>query len=415
MPALSPTMTHGGIGSWSKKEGDQIAPGDVLVEIETDKAQMDFEFQDDGYIAKILAETGTKDVPINQPIAVLVDSESDVEAFKNFTVQDAQTAPSQEMEQPRQDTKEENPLQPEPAKTETEEEHPASSEPPSHRIAASPIARKLASEKGIPLKEVIGSGPNGRIIKFDIENYKLKAEAPSSVLSSSSYTDIPLSNMRKTIAKRLTESKQQNPHYYLTLSVSMDKVLKLRESLNSTSNDSYKLSVNDFLVKAASVACKKVPAVNSAWHTDYIRQYSNVDICVAVATPAGLMTPIVKNVETKGLATISSEIKDLGKRARESMLKPDEYQGGTFTISNMGMFDIDQFTAIINPPQAAILAVGSTKPKVVLDDFSEKGFKVEQMMTVTLSCDHRVVDGAVGAVWIKAFKDILENPLHLLL
>lgn len=448
MPALSPTMTQGNIGSWQKNAGDAIAPGDVLVEIETDKAQMDFEFQEEGFIAKVLLESGSKDVPVGSPIAVLVENEDDVAAFADFTVADAggdkgaakaDIEPKEPSESEKPQEKQEKSTESTPPTAAKEESKSAKSESatddkPAYsggRIFASPVARRMAEEKGIALRDVKGTGPEGRIVKADIENYKPSAAAPSKSTSApadkpaviaqtgapaeASYTDIPLTGMRKTIAARLAESKQNSPHYYLTVSINMDKTLKLREALNAKADGRYKLSVNDFIVKSAAQALKEVPEANSAWYGDFIRQNHNADICVAVATPNGLITPIVKNAQAIGLSTISNKTKELAKKARDGKLKPDEYQGGTFTISNLGMFGIENFTAIINPPQACILAVGETSDVLALDPTSEKGFKSTKVMKVTLSSDHRVVDGAVGAKWTSAFKRIMENPLELLL
>lgn len=426
MPALSPTMTQGNIGVWAKKEGDEITAGDVLVEIETDKAQMDFEFQEDGFIAKILVESGSKDVKVNQPLAILVENKEDVEKFANYTIDDALSAGSSA---PQESAKESTKKAEAPkTTTESSKPEPQTQEPSSNsgeRVIASPLAKKLATEKGIELSDIVGTGPNNRITKADVESHKPAAKpkrsaAPAEtvaapVSSTGAYTDIPLSNIRKVIATRLTESKQQIPHYYLTVEANVDKVMKLRQHLNSISKDSYKLSVNDFVAKAAALAMKDVPDVNSAWHGDFIRQYHSVDISIATATPTGLITPIVKSVEAKGLSSISNEIKSLAARARNNELKPHEYQGGTFTISNLGMFGVNSFTAIINPPQSCILAVGTTQNRLVADATTEKGFKESSVMSVTLSCDHRVVDGAVGAQWLKAWKSYIENPLTMLL
>lgn len=459
MPALSPTMTQGNIGTWQKNAGDSIAPGDVLVEIETDKAQMDFEFQEEGFIAKLLLDSGAKDVPVGSPIAVLVENEDDVAAFAEFSIDDAggakkapkaeaeATEPKNEVPQEKQE-KSTDSTPPTAAKKEKEPEAKAetateptegqaSSIQPGGRIFASPVARRLAEEKGYALRDIKGSGPDGRIVKSDVENYKPSATAaapapskgttapadtpakvgaaPQSGAAEAAYTDIPLTGMRKTIAARLTESKQTSPHYYLTVSIKMDKIMKLREALNAKADGRYKLSVNDFIVKATAQALKEVPEANSAWYGDFIRQNHNADICVAVATPNGLMTPIIKSAHAQGLSSISNTTKSLAKKARDGKLKPDEYQGGTFTISNLGMFGIDSFTAIINPPQACILAVGETSDVLVLDPTNERGFSSSKVMKATLSSDHRVVDGAVGAKWTSAFKRIMENPLELLL
>lgn len=418
MPALSPTMTQGNIGSWNKKVGDEITAGDVLVEIETDKAQMDFEFQEDGFIAKILVDSGSKDVSVNQPLAILVENKEDVEKFADFTIEDAASGGSATQEEPKSEAPQETKKESAPSSP-----APTPAAPSEDRIFASPIAKKLALEKGYSLSQITGTGPNNRITKEDVEKFTPSAkpaQAPKSSPApaptfSGAYTDIPLSNVRKVIATRLTESKQQIPHYYLTVEANVDKVLKLRQHLNSISKDGYKLSVNDFVAKASALAMKDVPDVNSAWYGDFIRQYNSVDISIATATPTGLITPIVKNVEAKGLSSISNEIKSLAARARANELKPHEYQGGTFTISNLGMFGVNNFTAIINPPQSCILAVGTTQARLVADASSEKGFKESSVMSVTLSCDHRVVDGAVGAQWLKAWKNYIENPLTMLL
>lgn len=274
-------------------------------------------------------------------------------------------------------------------------------------------AQRLAKEKGVALSGLKGSGPGGKITEEDVK--KAAGSAPAAAAAAASYQDIPLTNMRKTIAKRLQESTQNNPHFFVTSKVSVSKLLKLRQALNSSADGKYKLSVNDFLIKAIGVASKKVPAANSSWQGDSIRQYDNVDVSVAVATPNGLITPIVTGVEGRGLESISNKVKELAKRARDGKLKPEEYQGGTISISNMGMNDsVDNFTAVINPPQAAILAVGTTR-KVAIP--SEDGTSIEwdDQITVTASFDHKVVDGAVGAEWTKALKQVIENPLELLL
>ncbi|KAG5518079.1 hypothetical protein PMAC_003265 [Pneumocystis sp. 'macacae'] len=412
MPALSPTMSSGTIGTWNKNVGDRISPGEILVEIETDKAQVDFEFQDEGYIAKILLESGTKDVNIGSPIAVLVEDESDVAAFSDFTISDIEEkSPSKKEEIPNKKNLPSKEIK------RVEENISSKAKPELHdRVFASPVARMLAKEKGIQLEDIKGSGPNGRIIKVDIENYKPETSTTQLPVDFNTlYTDIPLSNIRRTIASRLTESVQNTPHFYITLSIHMEKVLKLREALNNRLDDQYKISINDIIVKASAIALQKVPEVNSSWFGSFIRQYHSVDISVAVATPNGLITPIIKDVQNKGLLTINKQVRELANKARDGRLKPEEYQGGTFTISNMGMYGIEQFTAIINPPQASILAVGSIENFLVEDLSSEKGFKTEKRMKVTLSSDHRIVDGAVGAKWATTFKSTLENPLDMLL
>lgn len=438
MPALSPTMQAGNIGTWQKAVGDTLAPGDVLVEIETDKAQMDFEFQDEGVLAKILKESGEKDVAVGNPIAVLVEEGGDVSAFESFSIEDAggQKAP------PKEGTKQEaanaseppstdSPTAPATPKEETSTPQAKESDSTGERLATSldrqpavsPAAKKLALEKGVPISQIKGSGPGGRITKEDIEKFKPTAAAsPVAIGGAPTYEDIPATSMRKTIAARLTESMNKNPHYFVQSSVSVGKLLKLRQALNASSEGKYKLSVNDFLVKALAHAARKVPAANSSWREDggnvVIRQNNVVDVSVAVATPSGLMTPIVKNVTGTGLESISSQIKDLGKRARDGKLKPEEYQGGTITISNMGMNPaIDRFTAVINPPQATILAVGAVKKVAVPveNDDGTTGVEWDEQINLSGSFDHKVVDGAVGGEFMRELKNAIENPLSLLL
>ncbi|KAI0639746.1 dihydrolipoamide acetyltransferase [Trametes polyzona] len=423
MPAMSPTMTEGGIASWKKKEGESFAAGDVLLEIETDKATIDVEAQDDGILAKIIAQDGQKNIAVGSPIAIIGEEGDDISGAEQLAAEAAS-------EKPKAPAKEEKAPKAEPApekKAESPKQETKPELPTGDRIFASPIAKKIALERGIPLAKVKGSGPNGRILREDVEKYQAPAAAasatPSTAVPSPSaslpeYTDIPVSNMRRTIGTRLTQSKQELPHYYLTLDINMDKVLKLREVFNKTLGEkdkSAKLSVNDFVLKAVACALADVPEANSAWLGEVIRQYKKADISVAVATPTGLITPIIKDVGAKGLASISAEGKALAKKARDGKLQPQEYQGGTFTVSNLGMFGINHFTAIINPPQSCILAVGATQPTLVPAPEEERGFKVAQIMKVTLSADHRTVDGAVGARWLSAFKGYLENPLTFML
>ncbi|KAH6560587.1 hypothetical protein BASA62_010370 [Batrachochytrium salamandrivorans] len=379
MPALSPTMTQGNLGKWHKKIGDPISPGDILVEIETDKAQMDFECQEEGFLAKMLLPAGEKDVAVNTPIAVIAESLENIESFSDYTASAtpvASTAASSEPVAAAAAVSVSTPIS-----SNTTSSQPASTD----RIFASPVAKALASARGLSLAKIVGSGPGGRIVKSDV------------------------------ISSRLTQSKSTIPHFYLTVEINVDKILKLREVFNKESNGKFKLSVNDFVIKASGLALKDVPEVNSAWHETFIRQHHTADIAIAVATESGLITPIVSSVEAKGIAAISNKTKELAEKARAGKLAPHEYQGGTFTISNLGMFGVQHFTAIINPPHAAILAVGSVEDKLVLDDLAPKGFRAQKTMHVTLSNDHRVVDGAVGAKWLQRFKQYLENPLSMLL
>ncbi|KAF5103472.1 hypothetical protein D0Z03_000189 [Geotrichum reessii] len=424
-------MTQGNVGAWQKHVGDQLSPGEVLVEIETDKAQMDFEFQEDGYLAKILLEEGAKDVPVGKPIGVYVEDVADVAAFADFTAADASAPAAAAKEEAAPATSEAAPAAPVAESAPLAPASTSSEAPFESRIKASPIAKLIALEQGIPLKDVKGTGPNGRIIKRDVENYKPPVAAapaataaapakaaPAPVAAAGEYEDIPISQMRKTIASRLQASKTTAPHYVVSSTVSVSKLLKLRASLNASSDGSYKISVNDLLIKAIGIANSKVPQVNTSWleAEGVMRQYKDVDVSVAVATPTGLITPVVKAVNKKGLASISNEIKALGKRAREGKLFPEEYQGGTVTISNLGMNPaVSFFTAIINPPQSAILAVGTTERRAIEDPESESGIAFEDVISVTASFDHRVVDGAVGGEWIKALKQVIENPLEMLL
>lgn len=375
----------------------------------------------------------------------MIEEGGDASAFESFTLADA----GGEKEPPKEAPKEEASLSSEPPSSgsqtspstlEKADSKSASKSEPApepeesaggklqtsldREPLASPLAKALALERGVPIKEVKGTGPKGRITKQDIERYKPSSTAgpaSASAAAAPSYEDIPASSMRKTIANRLVQSMNQNPHYFVSTSLSVTKLLKLRQALNSSADGKYKLSVNDFLIKACSIACKKIPAVNSSWREidgqTVIRQHNTVDVSVAVATPVGLMTPIVRGVEGLGLSSISAQVKDLGKRARDGKLKPEEYQGGTFTISNMGMnAAIERFTAVINPPQAGILAVGTTK-KVAIPVESEEGTGVDwdDQIIVTGSFDHKVVDGAVAGEWIREFKKVVENPLEMLL
>ncbi|KAH0366475.1 dihydrolipoamide acetyltransferase component of pyruvate dehydrogenase, partial [Aureobasidium melanogenum] len=431
MPALSPTMTAGNIGAWQKKAGDALAPGDVLVEIETDKAQMDFEFQEEGVLVKVLKDSGAKDVAVGNPIAVMAEEGTDVSAFESFTIEDAggqkeaKEGSGQEAANASEPPSNSSGTAPAPAQS-SPAPQAQESESTGERLQTalerqpklSPAAQKLALEKGVAISQVKGTGPGGRITKEDIEKFKpaATAAAPAGVAS---YEDVPASSMRKTIAARLTQSMNENPHYFVASSISVSKLMKLRQALNSAADAKYKLSVNDFLVKALAAAARKVPAANSSWREEngnvFIRQHNTVDVSVAVATPVGLMTPIVKNVNGTGLESISSQIKELGKRARDGKLKPEEYQGGTITISNMGMnAAIDRFTAVINPPQACIIAVGAVK-KVAIPSENEDGIEWDEQIVITGSFDHKVVDGAVGGEFMKELKAAIENPLSLML
>uniref|UniRef100_A0A8C5V3E2 Acetyltransferase component of pyruvate dehydrogenase complex n=1 Tax=Microcebus murinus TaxID=30608 RepID=A0A8C5V3E2_MICMU len=445
LPSLSPTMQAGTIARWEKKEGDKINEGDLIAEVETDKATVGFESLEECYMAKILVAEGTRDVPIGAIICITVGKPEDIEAFKNYTLDSSAAPPTQAAPAPT----------PAAASTPTPSAQPPGSSYPTHmqvapvppspqpltptpsaacpasagpkgRVFASPLAKKLAAEKGIDLKQVKGTGPDGRIIKKDIDSFVPTKAAPAPTAAvpplgprvapvpTGVFTDIPISNIRRVIAQRLMQSKQTIPHYYLSIDVNMGEVLLVRKELNKMLEGKSKISVNDFIIKASALACLKVPEANSSWMDTVIRQNHVVDVSVAVSTPAGLITPIVFNAHIKGLETIANDVVSLATKAREGKLQPHEFQGGTFTISNLGMFGIKNFSAIINPPQACILAIGASEDKLVPAD-NEKGFDVASMMSVTLSCDHRVVDGAVGAQWLAEFRKYLEKPITMLL
>uniref|UniRef100_A0A8C6RHJ4 Acetyltransferase component of pyruvate dehydrogenase complex n=1 Tax=Nannospalax galili TaxID=1026970 RepID=A0A8C6RHJ4_NANGA len=422
LPALSPTMTMGTVQRWEKKVGEKLSEGDLLAEIETDKATIGFEVQEEGFLAKILVPEGTRDVPLGTPLCIIVEKQADIAAFADYrptAVPDLKPQALSPMPPPVAAV----PPAPQPLA-------PAPSATPARpgRIFVSPLAKKLAAEKGIDLTQVKGTGPEGRIIKKDIDSFvpSKAVPAPEAGMAPSGprvapsptpagvFTDIPISNIRRVIAQRLMQSKQTIPHYYLSIDVNMGEVLLIRKELNKMLEGKSKISVNDFLIKASALACLKVPEANSSWMDTVIRQNHVVDVSVAVSTPAGLITPIVFNAHIKGLETIANDVVSLATKAREGKLQPHEFQGGTFTISNLGMFGIKNFSAIINPPQACILAIGASEDKLVPAD-NEKGFDVASMMSVTLSCDHRVVDGAVGAQWLAEFKKYLERPVTMLL
>ena len=435
MPALSPTMTEGTLAKWLKKEGDMVASGDVIAEIETDKATMEVESADEGVLGKIVVPEGTEGVPVNELIGWLLEEGEDASAIDGAGA--AKPAPKQEAS--KQETKAEAPK--EQAKPAAAPAPAASGGDKGDRIFASPLARRMAEQAGLDLSALSGSGPNGRIVKTDIEaalsqggakgGAKAPASAPRAAAAAPqsaapvslpqsqpdvpglpSYTEVPNSSMRKVIAKRLMESKLTAPHFYLTIDCEIDKLLAVRKELNEKAGDSgYKLSVNDLVIRATALALKKVPAANATWTESAIRIYDQVDISVAVAIDEGLITPVIRDAGSKGLVEISAEMKDLAKRARERKLKPEEFQGGTFSISNLGMFGIKDFAAVINPPHATILAVGAGDERAVVRNGK---VEVATVMSVTLSTDHRAVDGALGAELLAAFKRIVENPLSML-
>lgn len=413
MPALSPTMKAGNLAKWLKKEGDQIQAGDIIAEIETDKATMEVEAVDEGTLAKILVAEGSQDVPVNDCIGLILEDGEDAKALKDYTVASASTqtkaAPAEEKE-----TKEVQSA-PVPVQAPVAEIKESSS-----RIKASPLAKRIAKDEGVALNQILGSGPHGRIIKDDILAFiEQGGTRPGAVRRNPQETrTVKNGNIRKVIAARLLDSKQNVPHFYLSCELNLTKLLELRASLNEAATidengkPAYKASVNDLIIKASAMALAKVPEANSSWSDDAIIIYNNVDISMAVAIDGGLITPIVKNADQKTIQAISIETKQLAKKAREGKLQPEEFQGGSFSISNLGMFGIDNFAAIVNPPQSCILAVARAVEKPIVQN---KQITIASMMNVTLSSDHRSVDGAVGAEFLKAFRNYIENPILMLL
>ena len=425
MPALSPTMTEGKLAKWVKKEGDEVKAGDVIAEIETDKATMEVEAVDEGTLAKIVIPEGTDGVKVNALIAVLLEEDEDASAVDSVTADGGAAAPKTVIpaNQPRAEAS-----KPAPSMAVATPKQAAAS----GRIFASPLAKRIAKERGIDLATVKGTGPHGRIVKADLEGVKAGAKpaagqtaaggtftpASSSVNAVAladaygiPYSLQPNSGVRKVIARRLSESKQTVPHFYLTIDCELDSLLAVRKQVNDAA-DGFKVSVNDFIIKATAVALKKYPAANVSWTDDNIVQYERADVSVAVASDNGLITPIITDAANKSLKQISVEMKDLGGRAKEGKLKPHEFQGGTISVSNLGMFGIREFSAIINPPQAAILAIGAGGERAVVKNGQ---LTVANVMTVTASFDHRAIDGAVGAEFLQVFKGLIENPMGLLL
>ncbi len=420
MPALSPTMTEGKLAKWLKKEGDKIKSGDVIAEIETDKATMEMEAVDEGVLGKILIPEGTEKVSVNEPIAVLLEEGEKMGAAPPPKAAAPAPAPKAEAKPAAAPAPQAAPAPK--AVTPAAAPAPKAVAAKGERIFISPLARRLAKEAGIDPADIPGTGPRGRIIRVDVEQaiaggVKRKPAAAASGsgtrdIFGQPYTAQPNSGVRKTIAKRLTESKSTIPHFYLSLDCQIDELLSLRKKLNERAEGEMKLSVNDFVIKAVALALRKVPQVNSSWTDDAVLLYENVDISVAVATPNGLITPIIRNADQKSVAQISGEMRDLAARAKSKKLKLEEFQGGGFSISNLGMFGIREFQAIINPPQSGILAVGKGEERVVVKSGQ---MVVANVVTCTLSCDHRSVDGAVGAEFMQAFQRIMEDPLRMLL
>ncbi|MDV7341439.1 pyruvate dehydrogenase complex dihydrolipoamide acetyltransferase [Terasakiella sp. A23] len=427
MPALSPTMEEGNLAKWCVAEGDTVESGDVIAEIETDKATMEVEAVDEGTMGKILVAEGTEGVKVNELIALLLEEGEDESALEGAAT--AAPVPAAA-----------------PAAAENAAPAPAAAAAPApaapvsdsgERVFSSPLARRIAAQEGLDIKAISGTGPRGRVVKRDVDAALAagtgKAAAPtadkpapkaaaaeSNTLSEDDpifkllpeYEAVPNSNMRKTIAKRLTESARDIPHFNLQVDVEIDKLLALRKELNSRDGADYKISVNDFLVKATSLALTRVPDCNVAYTDGAILKFKQVDMAIAVAVEGGLITPIIKDAASKGLATLANEAKDLAGRAREGKLSPEEYQGGTFTISNLGMFGIKSFNSIINPPQGGILSIGAGDQRPVVKDGA---LAVATVVTLTLAVDHRCIDGAAGAAFIKELKSLIEDPISLML
>jgi pyruvate dehydrogenase E2 component (dihydrolipoamide acetyltransferase) len=462
MPQLSPTMEVGAVTKWLVKEGDPVTTGDIIAEIETDKATMEMEAADDGTLGKILAPEGTEDIPVHQPIAVMLQEGEEASALKDF---------EPEGEAPRGDGAGEAAAQPKPAQAAARPEQPAeaaakptatptpraaptprtaapaSPRADGERLFASPLARRVAAEQGLDLGAIAGSGPHGRIVLRDVEGAAqtgaakaaptreakpaaAKPEAARPAVAAAapggtggpakpedlgypegSYEVMAIDSMRRTVARRMAESMRTIPHYYETIDCRIDALVALRKDLNTRSKD-YRLSVNDFVIRAAALALKRVPEVNSSWSETGILRHRHADVAMAVALESGLITPVIREADNLGLAEISRQARDLAKRARDRKLKPEEYQGGTFTISNLGMFSIREFTAVINPPQAAILAIGRAEPRPIV---KEGAVAIATMMTCTLSSDHRLIDGAVAARFLDVFQRLVEDPVTMLL
>ena len=436
MPALSPTMEEGTLAKWYVKKGDTVNAGDVIAEIETDKATMEVEAVDEGTIGRLLVDEGTEGVAVNKPIAILLDEGEDESALEGYAPsgsaapkkQQPKEAPAPHVEA------EEKKREPETTSTKKPVADPGANGPSApetakgERVFASPLARRIAAQQGIDLAAIAGSGPRGRVVKADLEGAPKaapKKEAagtaataptpgidPRAFYEQGTYEEVPLDGMRKTIARRLTQSMQEIPHFYLTIDCELDELLVARKKLNEEAGDGVKLSVNDFLVRAAALALIKVPDANVSFAGNALLKHKSADIGIAVALDGGLITPIIRNAEKKGLAEISEEAKSLAARARDKKLKPSEYEGGSFSISNLGMFGIKHFTAVINPPQAAILAVGKGEERPVVRNGK---LEIANVMTVTMSCDHRAIDGALGARFLEAFKAYVEYPARMLM
>ena len=406
MPAASPTMKSGKIAKWLKKIGDKVSPGDVMLEIETDKATMEVDCLDSGVLAKIICENGSK-ADVGDVVALLQKKDEQLSDVENYVIKkknnsNEQNKQKEEISAVNLDSKDSLP-----------ETIAQSSK---DRIFASPLAKRIAQEKGVNIGMVHGTGPHGRVVKDDVENFKFSANGLVT-RNNNEYREIEISTMKSVVASRLTESKQTIPHFYIDAKCNVESLIEIRQKINEIAPKNqdgkakYKLSINDLIVKICAMAIAKFPEINASWGANKILQYNNVDVSVAVSIPGGLITPIVKNADQKSVFEISKEIKSLASRAKEGCLKPEEYQGGGFTISNLGMYGVDNFHAIINPPQSCILAVGGTKKEVIVD--KNNSIRSTDMMTISISVDHRVIDGALAAEFISYLKMLLEFPALL--
>jgi pyruvate dehydrogenase E2 component (dihydrolipoamide acetyltransferase) len=415
MPALSPTMKEGNLAKWLKKEGDKIKAGEVIAEIETDKATMEVEAVDEGILGKIIIAEGTENVAVNSLIALILEEGEDKKSLANYA-KDIASESTKSASKP--EIKEEKII----VKDSQNTAQVAAFSDSSAHIKASPLAKRIAKDSNVNLASLVnlGTGPKGRIIKDDVLEFAAKNTSNNGqvIRNNQEFTAIKNNNIRKIIAKRLSESKQNIPHFYLSAEFKIDRLLDMRASLNEAAgidangaNPAYKISVNDLIIKASAMALKKVPQANSAWSDEAILLYNNIDIAVAVSIDGGLITPIIRNADQKSIPAISSEVKILAKKARENKLQPEEFQGGSFSISNLGMYGIDNFNAIINPPQSCILAIGRGVEKPIVENGQ---IKIANMVNITLSCDHRLVDGVIGAEFLKALRRYIENPVLML-
>ncbi len=440
MPALSPTMVEGNLTKWNKKEGDKVSPGDVIAEIETDKATMEVESVDEGILGKILVKAGTKNVKVNEIIALLLNEGENKKSLELHEKKLKEKLSEQKNNLTKNSTENKNINDKANCSSQSNQAYnnapswmtpppivpivtnkPARKQSGDEELKASPLAKNLAKNSGLNISRITGTGPEGRVVKEDVERAiksGITAGRGGAIeRNQEEQTLIENSSVRQVIAMRLLQSKQHVPHFYLTIDCDIDKLLDLRKELNLLAptyegDVAYKISVNDLVIKAASLALRDVPEVNASWTQDAIVRYNNIDISIAVATDGGLITPIIKNADQKAVQLISIEMKNLAKKAKQGTLKPEEFQGGGFSISNLGMYGIKEFKAIINPPQSCILAVGSAEEKPVALNGQ---IGIATMMSISLSCDHRVVDGAVGAKFLASFKKYIENPLSLIL